>query len=268
VSDRIERSSWPVRAVHPGIGVELTRSVAGEGVTMSGHFAVFDQWTEINSVFEGRFMERIARGAFRKTFRERGNKIKVLFQHGRDPLVGDKVLGSITKLAEDSRGAAYEVDLLDTEYVRELILALDRGLYGASFRFRPMKVEMDEDAKPSSHNPNGLPECTVTECSVSEFGPVTFPAYGGATAGVRSLTDELAFNHLAHTHRLDELAAFSDRILARPDASTTASSPRASSFHPAGLWGLEDSPAEPLPDWWVGRNAELRQQTNRHGTIE
>ena len=68
MSDRIERSSWPVRAVHPGIGVEVTRSVAGDGVTMSGHFAVFDQWTEINSVFEGRFMERIARGASARPF--------------------------------------------------------------------------------------------------------------------------------------------------------------------------------------------------------
>jgi HK97 family phage prohead protease len=251
LADHIERSAWPVRAIGPSVGVELTRSASGEGVVMAGHFAVFNQWTEIRSVFEGDFMERIAKGAFAKTFRERGNKIKVLFQHGRDPLVGDKPLGSITKLAEDSRGAAYEVDLVDTEYVRELVPALDRGLYGASFRFRPLKMEVVEDAEVSEHNPNGLPEVTVTEAQVSEFGPVTFPAYGGATAGVRSLTDELAFNRLADTDRLTELSAYHDLLGSRHIPSrpaVTSSSTR--------LWGCMAEPEE-LPDWWQRRNAEV-----------
>ncbi|HMF61353.1 MAG TPA: hypothetical protein VK595_13325, partial [Vicinamibacterales bacterium] len=39
-------------------------------------------------------------------------------------------------------------------------------------------------------NPHGLPERTVKEAQLMEFGPVTFPAYAGATAGVRSLTDD------------------------------------------------------------------------------
>ena len=44
--------------------------------------------------------------------------------------------------------------------------------------------------KPPRHNPHGLPERTVKEAKVPEFGPVTFPAYAGATAGVRSMTDD------------------------------------------------------------------------------
>jgi Caudovirus prohead protease./Transcription factor WhiB. len=63
------------------------------------------------------------------------------------------------------------------------------GLYGSSFRFT---VGADNfDAKPgrSDYNPDGLPERTIREAKVAEFGPVTFPAYQGATAGVRSLTD-------------------------------------------------------------------------------
>jgi hypothetical protein len=35
-----------------------------------------------------------------------------------------------------------------------------------------------------------LKERTVKEARLMEFGPVTFPAYAGATAGVRSLTDD------------------------------------------------------------------------------
>jgi len=41
----------------------------------------------------------------------------------------------------------------------------------------------------STFNPDGIPERTITEAQVMEFGPVTFPAYSRATAGVRSLTD-------------------------------------------------------------------------------
>jgi hypothetical protein len=41
-----------------------------------------------------------------------------------------------------------------------------------------------------------------------EFGPVTFPAYAGATAGVRSLTDDYILRHLfAEPERLERLLA-------------------------------------------------------------
>jgi hypothetical protein len=39
-------------------------------------------------------------------------------------------------------------------------------------------------------NPQGIPERTVTQARVVEFGPCTFGAYKDATAGLRSLTDE------------------------------------------------------------------------------
>jgi HK97 family phage prohead protease len=81
-------------------------------------------------------MERIAPGAFTKTFRENKNNMAVLFQHGRDPQIGDKVLGPILVLHEDNRGAYYEVPLIDTSYNRDLIAGLEANLYGASFRFK------------------------------------------------------------------------------------------------------------------------------------
>ena len=33
-------------------------------------------------------------------------------------------------------------------------------------------------------NPDAIPERTLTEIDLSEFGPVSWPAYAGATAGV------------------------------------------------------------------------------------
>jgi HK97 family phage prohead protease len=174
---------------------EALRATNGDASVMWGHFAVFNQWTEINSGFEGRFMERFALGAFKKTIREQRNSIRAIFQHGRDPQIGDKPLGAISELREDSVGVYYEVLLLEASYVRDLVLpGLRADLYGASFRFRVIREEIVDDPGRSEWNPAGLPERTVREVQVHEFGPVTFPAYLRATAGVRSrsLTDQFA----------------------------------------------------------------------------
>lgn len=179
-----------IRALTPA-KIELRATGDGEAPVMTGHFAVFNQWTEINSLWEGNFMERFAPGSFKRTINNNREKMRVLFQHGTDPQVGEKVLGPIRTLGEDSEGAAYEVPLLNASYVRDWILpGLEAGLYGASFRFRVNREIRDTDPGVSAHNPDGIEERTVTEAQVMEFGPVTFPAYEGATAGVRSLSDD------------------------------------------------------------------------------
>jgi HK97 family phage major capsid protein/HK97 family phage prohead protease len=193
-----------VRAIFPG--VEMRASADGGMPTMTGHFSVFNEWTRIDSAFEGRFMERVAPGAFTKTFKENRDGIRVLLNHGKDPHVGDKPLGSITSLSEDARGAAYEVKLLDTSYNRDIIPGLEAGLYGASFRFRVTKEDFNSKPSRSASNPDAIPERTVREAHVMEFGPVTFPAYAGATAGVRSLTDDYIFDRLTRDpQRLSDL---------------------------------------------------------------
>ncbi len=183
---------YVVRSVTPG--VEL-RAADDGARTLHGHFSVFNDWTEINSMWEGRFMERIAPGAFAKTFQERGDKIKVLFE----------------SLTEDERGAAYEVDLFDSSYVRDLLPALEAGTLGASFRFRVVREDYEEETERSAYNPEGLPERTIREVSVAEFGPVTFPAYEGATAGVRSDMDAYILRRFQQKPEM--LAALVDVLL-------------------------------------------------------
>lgn len=196
-----------IRALAPSEEHVELRSEGGTGMpTMAGFFARFDEWTEIDSVWEGNFMERVAKGAFRKTFKELGERIKVLFEHGHDPQIGQKVLGRAEVLREKDEGAYYEVPLLDTDYNRELVPGLEAGVYGASFRFSVIKEDLNQEPGRSRTNPKGLPERTILEARVPEFGPVTFPAYEGATAGLRSLTDEYLFSSfLKQPDRLREL---------------------------------------------------------------
>lgn len=168
------------------------RSADAEGAppTLFGHFSVFDTWTEINSVFEGRFLERVAPGAFAKTIRESRSQIKVLYDHGHDPQLGNKPLGPLTDLREDEAGGYYEVPLIDTAYNRDFVIpAIEAGLLGASFRFAVVRDEWDDKPERSAFNPDGLPERTLKEVRLYELGPVTFGAYPEATAKVRSLTD-------------------------------------------------------------------------------
>jgi len=224
-----------VRAIFPG--AEYRED--GAKPQLVGHFAVFDAWTRISSSMEGTFMERVAPGAFRKTFRE--NIPKVLFQHGKDPELGDKVIGAVASLTEDERGAAYEVDLFDG--LPPLVLAGLRGnAYGASFRFSVVKEDWIDKPTRSMHNPDGLPERTIREARVPEFGPVTFPAYLDATAGVRSLTD---------LYTLDTLTADPERLAALIEAKQALAAPEPVTATPP------ERAAEPIPPISLTRSAPV-----------
>lgn len=178
-----------VRAM-PGIEVR-DADPGGDGRigTLRGHFSVFDTWYEVDSAWEGHFIECVAPGAFAATIRDDRPRMRVTFNHGQDPSLGDKVLGPIETLEEDDLGARYEVPLLDTTYNRDLLPGLRAGVYGSSFRFNVEEEEFVRKPPSSDHNPGALPERTITRARVSEFGPVTFPANPAATAGARSLTD-------------------------------------------------------------------------------
>lgn len=209
-----------VRA-RPG-AVELRVAEDGDSPTLTGHFAVFNEFTEINSVYEGHFMERIAPGAFSKTLKDQRSDIKVLFQHGHDPHIADKPLGTIKSLEEDEVGVRYDVEMLDTSYNADLLPGLKAGLYGASFRFRSVREQFDKEPDESEANPDGIPERTIEELQLYEFGPVTFPAYANATAGVRSMTDEeIAYRMAENPERLRQLLDFASSEADQEPAETT-----------------------------------------------
>jgi HK97 family phage major capsid protein len=239
---------------------------ASEGMpTMVGRFSTFGDWYEVDSLIEGHFLESVGTRAFEKTISESRASMKVLYDHGHDPQIGNKILGPIEELGTD---AGYVVPLFDTSYNRDLAPGLIAGVYGSSFRFTVEKDVWDYTPARSAHNPDGLPERTITEARVYEFGPVTFPANPAATAGIRSTTDNFyqrsrdpeAFESLlrsaqvARTPAPAGAAARSDE----PPASTPSEPLEPDTPRPP-----DPPPAMPAPTEDPLRSGSLDSQENR-----
>ena len=169
-----------------------TAAADDEMPVMTVEFSRFDTWYEIDSWWEGRFLERTKKGAFKRTIKSQGPAgIKVLFNHGRDMQIHQKVLGVASILEERDTSPYMEVPLLDTSYNRDLVPGLEAGAYGSSFMFEVIGESWNREPGAADHNPEGLPERTITEIKLFEAGPVTWPANPDATAGLRSGVDWL-----------------------------------------------------------------------------
>ena len=151
----------------------------GDGNTMVGYPIVFDTWTEIDS-WEGRFRERVHPGAVNKTLRERGDQVKVQFDHGMHPVIGSLPLGRAETMRTDDLGLWVEVPLSHARDVQELIKPrlAEGSIDGMSFRFSVVSQSWDKED-------TDLPERTIHELRLFEFGPVTWPAYEATQVGIR-----------------------------------------------------------------------------------
>jgi hypothetical protein len=177
---QVTRGPSIYRTVHPAPEL-IERSAAGGALSLMVTFALFNRWTEIDSPIEGHFMERVAPGAFRKSIKENLANIRAILSHGRDPSLGQTVLGKIESIREEASSAVARVSLFPS--VPGLLLdGLRAGVYGASFQGAPIKSHYDYRPAPSPRNPDGLPEITRTEIRLKDIGPTPFAAYEGTGA--------------------------------------------------------------------------------------
>lgn len=195
-----------------------TRSATeNDGRTLSGYAAVFDQDTEINS-WEGKFTERIAKGAFKKTL-QGGRKPIMQYDHGHDSRVGSVPIGVYTEIREDDKGLYVEGRLFDNDLVEPVRQAIEgKAISGMSFKFKVIRDEWrDEEGKILRGDKlkkrlwNGMDglQRTIKEVQLFEAGPVATPAYSGTSVGVRS-ADEVT------PEQRDELFAMYDRTAQSP----------------------------------------------------
>lgn len=218
---------------HWSTPVRADSEAASDGTLaeMEVRFSSFGTWYEINSWWEGRFMERTQKGAFRKTIKENGSNVKVLFNHGYDFHIGDKILGVPSDLREDTDSPVGVVPLLDTSYNRDLVPGLRAGGYGSSFMFRVLKESWDDEPGRSDHNPEGLPERTITEVRLFEFGPVTWPANPDSTSGLRCLSGTDDYYEQLRSRDPMRVDALRSRVSA---IRTSATDPAANALAAAG----------------------------------
>jgi HK97 family phage major capsid protein/HK97 family phage prohead protease len=167
-----------------------------DGFTLEGYAAVFDTVTRIRS-WEGEFDEKIARGAFKKTLKDRTSPVIMQYDHGRDVRVGSVPIGSYTDLREDNVGLPVSGRLFDNDTVLPVRQAIAAGaITGMSFKFEVLRDEW-RDNKGKLIKPDELEDLlwspgtrgpivrTVKEIKLYEAGPVSSPAYPTTSVGVR-----------------------------------------------------------------------------------
>lgn len=168
---------------------------AGDGLTIEGYGAVFNQPTQIVD-WLGEYVERIKPGAFKRTLAARGPaRVKMQFDHGHDQLFGNLPIGTWEVMREDGHGLYVRGRMLDTWHTIPIRAAIEAGaVSGMSFRFRVTGEEWNDAGD----------ERTITELNLFEVGPVTFPAYEGTEVGVRAQALDLWRRTLAPSEALHE----------------------------------------------------------------
>lgn len=159
--------------------IELRRSDDGEPDAprrITGYAAVYGEL----SVNLGGFRERIEPGAFRDTLAE---DVRALLNHDSNFVLGRTTAGTL-RLAEDETGLAFEIDLSDSQTVRDLVVTpVERGdINQCSFSFY-----LDSPADHAwEEMDDGTPLHIVKRARIDDISVVTYPAYPQTSADVRS----------------------------------------------------------------------------------
>ncbi|MGJ6124700.1 HK97 family phage prohead protease [Mycolicibacterium sp. Y3] len=155
--------------------IEIRSEISGNRIT--GYASVFNE----PALIRGSFWEIIAPTAFDAVLNDRATDVRAFLNHDSAQLLGRQSSGTL-RLATDTRGLHFEVDLPDTSAGRDARELISRGdLTGASFQFWPGQI------RSGSRDGREL----RTQLSVSrlvEISPVSLPAYEGTTVALRSTT--------------------------------------------------------------------------------
>ena len=143
----------------------------------------------------------IAKGAFTKTIAERGNRVKVLWQHSEP-------LGVPSLMREDEKGLYVEGRISKTRLGDEALELMRDGVIdqmsiGFSIPSGKSEYSGDDDAR------------IIREVKLFEFSPVTFPMNENAyITGVKSLREQLQFGGKLSAEQIKELSVLMDEMKA------------------------------------------------------
>lgn len=149
----------------------LVAEIRTKGRRLEGHAATFGTEARIDD-----FLEVIAPGAFRDSI-GRDRDILALVDHDTKRVLARTKSGTL-RLAEDSRGLAFDLDLPDTSYGRDVLTLAERGdIGGMSFAFT-----VDPSGEEWRGDRRELRSVTLHEISVVS----AFPAYSNTSVYARN----------------------------------------------------------------------------------
>jgi HK97 family phage prohead protease len=165
------------RLADSAIEVRFADGEAQSATTIKGYAARFNT---LSSLISGRFVERIAPGAFDDVL---GDDVRALINHDPNLVLGRTTAGTL-RLSVDGQGLVYEVDLPDTAAGRDLATSIKRGdVTQSSFGF-----SIEPDGEVWSRGEGGTKVRTITRFKrLYDVSPVTYPAYADTSVALRSL---------------------------------------------------------------------------------
>lgn len=147
------------------------RAARGNPRRLEGYAATFDTEARI-----GDFYETIRAGAFAASLAS-GRDVLALVDHDPARVLGRTRSGTL-RLAEDTRGLGFSVDLPDTQTARDILALAERGdIGGMSFGF-----DVEDNGDEWDGDRRELRKVNLHEISVVQ----AWPAYDGTTVSARS----------------------------------------------------------------------------------
>lgn len=232
-ADELKRESMPpresVRRTTPFKARETSDDEPGDGMlTLDGYAAVFNRETVIDS-WEGRFREKIAPGAMKRSFNETPPIVQ--FDHGHHSFFGSLPIASVESVREETdaelapEGGAHIVARMHDNWMVEPIRdAIKSGsVNGMSFRFSVLEEDWHDAAGKKITDQEKLrdllrrtwmedvpdeelPVRTLKQLKVPELGPVVWPAYAETSVSVRDRTLTIDLTRLDDPEQRSRLA--------------------------------------------------------------
>lgn len=191
--------------------------------TISGYAAVFDS---DSLPIGGRFIERIAPGAFAKTIQEYDQRM--LWNHDDNIVLGRRSAKTL-RLSEDATGLRVEAALPNSPAGDNALESIRRGdVSQMSFQFEAIRDlwEKRDDGKQIR---------TLLEVKLYETSPVAFPAYEATSVDARAIMESRGVNADDDSNEENERSEDPEQIApgAAPMPESEGSQPSDSGNHSA-----------------------------------
>lgn len=149
---------------------------------LCGYASVFYDGTDGTAYDYWDIRETVAPNAFDRAIKDKQD-VRALFNHDPSGILG-RISAKTLRLSVDQRGLFYEIDLPNTQLGKDVEELVSRGdIDGSSFGFR---VKAESYIKNDDKSKNYTYIRQINDVDLVDVSPVTFPAYEGTSANLRS----------------------------------------------------------------------------------